>query len=276
MRVIIEATSPPRPGPFLPLGPRGSVLGQPLLQWMVESLAAQGCHDFHVVLDSRDQKLRALLGDGRRWGVSLTVYPETVPAETLAGLRAEPCLSGPGDCWPLFAVAELSGPGPLVGPHGPTGWLYSEPGRTGGSPHQVEEVWDARSPAALLATNLRALRGARPHLLHAREQATDRWVGRGARIHPLAELVGPVFIGADAFVGPGVRVGPDAVIGPGCILEEDVEVSSSVVLPDTYVGPGLELRTALAGSNRLYHGGLDIELHVPDPHFLGSATLARY
>lgn len=72
-------------------------------------------------------------------------------------------------------------------------------------------------------------------------RADGGWVGPGVRIDPSAQTIAPYWIGAGTEVGPGCRIGPGAMIGPGCVLEQDVRIENSLVLPRTFLGRHLDV-----------------------------------
>jgi hypothetical protein len=75
------------------------------------------------------------------------------------------------------------------------------------------------------------------------------WVGPQAKIHPLARLTAPFWIGARAQIGPGCEIGPNALIAEGAILHRNVSVEHACVLPRTYLGRNTRLfHCAAAGS----------------------------
>jgi len=85
---------------------------------------------------------------------------------------------------------------------------------------------------------------------HARE--AGGWVGPHAQIHPTARLVAPYWIGAGTTIGPGCQIGPHALIGADCVLEEDVRVDDSLILPRTFLGAHLDVSAkVIAGSTLL-------------------------
>jgi hypothetical protein len=84
-----------------------------------------------------------------------------------------------------------------------------------------------------------------------------------ARVHPQARMTGPVR------VGPGCVVDRDAEVGPGVVLSRNVWVSGGtclshcVVLPDSYLGAGLELTHAVVNGSRVRHARLGVETTLP-------------
>ena len=102
------------------------------------------------------------------------------------------------------------------------------------------------TPLALVAwwyeLNLGWLERRKPDAIAIDERRADGgWVGPKVKIDPTAQLVAPYWIGAGAEIGPGCRIGPGAMIGPGCVLEQDVRVEGSLVLPRTYLGRHLDV-----------------------------------
>jgi hypothetical protein len=84
-----------------------------------------------------------------------------------------------------------------------------------------------------------------------------------ARVHPQARMTGPVRI------GPGCIVDRDADVGPAVVLSRNVwvsggtRVSHSVVLPNSYMGAGLEISHAVVNGSRVRHARLGVETTLP-------------
>jgi len=98
------------PKPLVPVG------GRPLIAWHLTALARAGIREVVINLSWLAERLRAALGDGSEWGVSITWSEEgPVPLETGGGIyRAVPLL-GPGpflvvnaDIWTDFDFATLA------------------------------------------------------------------------------------------------------------------------------------------------------------------------
>lgn len=72
------------PKPMLPFG------GKPILERLVETLAAAGWREIHLGLGYRAEAVHSYFGDGARWGVSLRYHVEERPrgtAGSVADLR---------------------------------------------------------------------------------------------------------------------------------------------------------------------------------------------
>ncbi|WP_280563072.1 N-acetylmuramate alpha-1-phosphate uridylyltransferase MurU [Chromohalobacter sp. 48-RD10] len=96
------------PKPLLP------VAGKPLIVHHLERLAATGITDIVINVSYRAEQIVEALGDGRRFGVSLTFSHETTPLETAGGIRhALPLLEDApfllinGDVWSDVALEAL-------------------------------------------------------------------------------------------------------------------------------------------------------------------------
>jgi MurNAc alpha-1-phosphate uridylyltransferase len=98
------------PKPLVPVG------GRPLIAWHLTALARAGIREVVINLSWLAERLRAALGDGREYGVSITWSDEgPVPLETGGGIfRAVPLLEpGPflvvnADIWTDIDFATLA------------------------------------------------------------------------------------------------------------------------------------------------------------------------
>ena len=70
-------------------------------------------------------------------------------------------------------------------------------------------------------------------------------IGTGSQVHPSAKLLGPVIIGANCSVGSGAKIIGPAVIGPGCTIMEDSIIIDSVIWPETWVGPRVNVKHSI-------------------------------
>nr|WP_206211841.1 nucleotidyltransferase family protein [Wenzhouxiangella sp. XN24] len=127
------------PKPLLPVG------GRPLVAHHLVALAAAGYREVVMNCAWLGEQLRATLGDGREWGVSIAYSPEPWPAlDTGGGIFQALPLLGPGpfllvngDTWCDLALAGLALPRDMLGhlvlvpnpPHNPDGDFGLEDGR---------------------------------------------------------------------------------------------------------------------------------------------------
>ena len=73
------------------------------------------------------------------------------------------------------------------------------------------------------------------------------WVGENSLIGCEA-LRGPVLIGNNCRIGPGVTLEPYTVVGDNCIIQEQATLKRSVLWSNSYVGTRAALRGAVVGS----------------------------
>lgn len=78
--------------------------------------------------------------------------------------------------------------------------------------------------------------------------APGLWVQEGADIHSTSSIKGPVLIGRNCLVGPGVRIEGPTVLGEGVILKEGAIVNRSIIWNGTQVGEKATLTDCLVGS----------------------------
>ena len=118
-----------------------------------------------------------------------------------------------------------------------------------GSIVEVDPPIHVSSLASLIPANRAAFASGRPIL--GPEIKRGVYAGRRASIHPTATLTPPVFIGEYSRIGAGVRLGPFASIGRDCIVAHGCNIKNSVLLPGTYIGPGLHVEDTVADGARM-------------------------
>jgi hypothetical protein len=98
------------------------------------------------------------------------------------------------------------------------------------------------------------------------------WAAEGVRIHRTARVLAPAFLGAHS------RVRALSVVTRGSVIEHHAEIDcgsvieSSNVLPNSYVGPGLDVAHSIVGFNRIAHLKKNVEVEIFDPKFLAVRT----
>jgi hypothetical protein len=223
------------------------VLGKCLIEHWLEHLVTLGAREVRVLVADRPEQVRALVGDGARWGLPIEVTPELcelTPAEASAKYRAESdtdWLAAPNDVVVLDHLPGL--------PEAPLFASY--------------ENWFA----AMLKWMPRATT---PERIGLREIQPGVWTGLHTRVSSRAELRAPCWIGENVFIEP------DAIIGPGVILEDRVfveagaDISNSIIFPETFVGQLSEVRDSLAWGDTLINWRNSATVKVPDAFLLGA------
>lgn len=129
----------------------------------------------------------------------------------------------------------------------------------------------ARTLADILETQNRMLAGEFPQLLRASGQAAEGiWIQRNVRLHPSVKLVAPVFINKNCQIDRNVQLGPNTVLSEGCIVDNGCTISDSLILPESYVGEGLEVEESIVSKDALYNVRHDVAISITDDLIMGS------
>lgn len=100
------------------------------------------------------------------------------------------------------------------------------------------------------------------------------WIAPDAVIHPRARIIAPAYIGAHA------KVRAAAVVTRCSVLEHHAQVGAGAVvdnatlLPNTKIGPALDVAHAVVGFHRLVHLGRNVEVQISDRRLVGSVSTA--
>lgn len=193
---------------------------QPLLHhWMDWAVRSQFTH-VEIRTADRPAEIRENLDGGHYWSRPVTV------------------LSAQSDASPLERETVVTG-------------LPGMKGAVPESPHDLIHHW-----WKLNQSWLQAFPPDGPRL--EAEVAERCWAGPRSRIHPSAELRGPVWLGAGVEIGPRCRIGPGVLIGRRSVIDADVEMSESLLLADGYAGSHIGLERKIADGGIL----LDVERGV--------------
>ncbi len=157
--------------------------------------------------------------------------------------------------------------------HG-TGWL-----RSGLKSHArysfrgyVNRLKDIQSYRQLVKDALVGRAGIRPI---GREVAPDVWANDGARLHQSAHIVGPAYFGKDSNVHSGCSITGASSIEQSCEVDCGTTVEDSCILPGTYLGMALHVRSAVASGQTLFHLGRNVQLQFHDRKIIGNRISQR-
>ncbi len=302
MRVILLATGVnPEVQKFVPdqIPALLPLIDRPFIQHVVEILASQGAKEFEVILSEHPERFEELLGDGTRWGVSITFHLVRDPEHPWSALKAVRPPEDPA-AWVVVADAETL---PMVDfrrqPEGAqlfcagsswSGWgwlawsqLAAMPANiapvaveaslvASGAVHQaVSECLSVKTYEELLRSSQMFFSGRFPGLLCSGvEVEPGIWLSRNVQIRPGVQIRAPVYVGDDSSIGSGVVLGPGAVIGHNCVLDNGSSVQESIVLPGSYIGGGLEISDSLVERNRLVNVRVGAVVQVSEDFILGN------
>jgi carbonic anhydrase/acetyltransferase-like protein (isoleucine patch superfamily) len=93
--------------------------------------------------------------------------------------------------------------------------------------------------------------------VHAAERAPGVWVARGAHVEEGARLIGPVYVGAEAYVCRGAQIGPATILQRRAVVERSSKITGSTVEEGVIVGEGVTLQAKQAARGAVYdlHSG---------------------
>jgi hypothetical protein len=225
------------------------MLGQPVLGCWLEWLAATGVKEVLVLATDRPEFVRALVGDGSRWGLRVEVRAELrelSPAEVLEQSATPSGAEAAAASTSVTVVDHLPGL-----PEWPLFRHY--------------QGWYA-SVLAWLAL------GEKMSRIGLRQIQPGVWCGLQAHLSPDVKLLPPCWIGDQVRVGPHTVIGPNAVLENRVVIDAAVEVCSSIVGPDTFVGTLTRIENAIAWGNTLIDWRTGSCTQVPDAFLLSALS----
>ena len=281
------------------------VLDRPFLQHVIEVCVNGGIKTFDILISAHPEKIEAALGNGDRWGVTITYhllknpsqFPrifDTLKADNfflfargdrlpalpgeqlpeLASRHALTAISTPKDdqapCWSGWAILSAHLYPVLSTDHGYEEfftWLMENNAHILSTP----EVLSCDSCEEVLKANKTVLsQDAFDFLMRtATEVEEGIWIARDVALHPDAHLIGPVYLDEQIRIEAGVTLGPNVVLGKGTMVARDSSLKNAVVFPGTYVGEGLELTNAVLDRNYLVNTEFNSESFISEQFILG-------
>jgi NDP-sugar pyrophosphorylase family protein len=225
-----------------------SILGKPLIEHWLDCVSLAGAKEVLVLATDRSDQVKALVGNGSRWGLRVTVQSEVrelTPAEARKKYRSkdEAWLREP---WDAISINHLPG-------------LSEFPLFTNYA------IWFAVVQAFLPSA-------ATPLRIGVREIKPGVWVSLRANIAPDVRLIAPCWIGDNVCVREGAVIGPRTVLDNMSFVERGAEISDSYVAPATLVGEFLELRNSIALGSTLIDWKSNSLVKVPEEFLLCSLT----
>src|SRR6185437_10866260 len=101
------------------------------------------------------------------------------------------------------------------------------------------------------------------------EIAPGLYAGEDTFIHSTVTVTGAAYIGTRSTVGAGCVISGPVSLEHGCQIDCGTSLENCFVTHNTYVGPGLNLKNALAGPGWLYNLEHKTVLTIHDPRLLG-------
>ena len=217
------------------------MLGQGLVEYWLSHLACANVKQVDLLVHDRPELVRALVGNGDRWGLKVQLLSESrelTPAQVLLKYEKEGM--------PLKNEIEV---------------LDHFPG------YPKQNLFDS------FGSWFAGVRSWIPHActpdrVGVRECRPGVWTGLHSLISPDASCHPPCWIGRNVFVEDGAEIGPHAIVEDGSIIESAATIVDSHVGADTFVGQGSEIKESLAWGRTLVNWRTGSNTQVPDAFVL--------
>lgn len=98
-------------------------------------------------------------------------------------------------------------------------------------------------------------------------------LGRLSHLDPASVSDPPISLGDHSSVHQSVKLYGPVVIGENCFIDRDTQIRDSLILPNTYIGAGLDVKDAIVGEGLLIQPRESLTLPIDDP--LWVAPMAR-
>ncbi|HZP59829.1 MAG TPA: STAS domain-containing protein [Opitutaceae bacterium] len=219
------------------------LLAKCLVEYWIEYLVALGVREILIAASDRPAQVRAMVGDGTRWGLPIEIMAET---HELSTEQASEKYGVPPDALPEVVVR-----------------MDHLPGRPRLRLFESYAAWFAGlqnwMPRAQMIERIGQC-----------EVQPGVWVGLRTRIDPTAQLIAPCWIGSYVSVNSAAVIGPGAILEDGVIVAERASVVQSVIGPATFVGPKSWVENSIAHHHTLINWTTNSCLRVPDAFWLSS------
>ncbi|MDP6646921.1 MAG: NDP-sugar synthase [Dehalococcoidales bacterium] len=97
---------------------------------------------------------------------------------------------------------------------------------------------------------------------HVLDLRHDVLIGAESNLHPSAQIMGPVVIGASCFIGREVKLIGPSVIGAGGNIMANSVVDGSIIWPNTWIGPGVNVKNSILANRCFLHANSVVEESV--------------
>jgi hypothetical protein len=98
------------------------------------------------------------------------------------------------------------------------------------------------------------------------------WVDEGARVHRLARLVAPAYVGRNTQVQAAAVVSSFSNLERDCRVGHGSVVANASVLPHTLIGDDLDIATAVVDGNELMDLNRNVCVEIEDPNLIANAA----
>ena len=106
-----------------------------------------------------------------------------------------------------------------------------------------------------------------------KEVSPEVWMGEGATVDSSARISGPVYIGARSRVKGSCLVNGATTIERDCEVDFGTTVTDSSILPEPYLGIGLNFLHSVVTANKLFHLDRNVAVKISDRNLVGKRRL---
>ncbi len=280
------------------------VAGKTPLQYTLDDLAGAGIQRILIVVSAASTEVQQRIGAGRAWGMTIDYVlsrGEEMPDQLIRrcmGQLDEQFLALRGDilrsavCREFLAGTADSGRAHALIGDSSAGMCLSDREQ----PDLASLAWpppaaDTLSPRVMLdghACNLLTsladyhrgcldlAQGRFPGLI-LNSMEVDHGVRRGrlSHLHDASVVRPPLLLGDHSSLHQSCKVYGPVVVDAHCFIDRETQLINTVVLPDTYIGAGLDLADAIVGEGRLIKPAENIALIIDDPLWLATMSPTR-
>ncbi len=246
--------------PFLP------VMGKLFIHHTLSHLAHLGVTELAVFVSDHANRFEQYIDDGQRWGFSVIYHlckKGTRVAQRVAKSEwieaDESFLFCNSVSLPLIDSSHLTKSVRILSETGDDPlWTYCTGEEFKTLPESIATVTVktlcVRTSQRYLESLSHVLtHGGGPLVVMGKQIREGVWVGPGTKIHVSCTITAPAFIGARVNLGDRVIIGPHSEIGDGCIVDDGSSVIESSILPGSYIGRNLEVRSCIVNQNTIFN-----------------------
>ncbi len=269
--------------------------GKPALEHHIENLKAQGVDEIFLIVGTFARAIQNHFENGARWSLRIRYVlshkdesPDRV-RRRIGGKLQPPFIAARGDIWRNAWLVDLCCDGNFCA-------LSSDLENTAlqrvtAEPCSLKALkWPLTSPLHNHASSddplqfnpltsladyhqiaLLSIQAQPPNRLDPdSQQGIGLQTGAQSRIHPVSLESGSALVGDYSRVDIGARLTGQVLIGNHCIIDRGAQLHNSVVLHDSYVGAGLEVKNAIIDKACIIRVDLNTNFIVTDQFLLGS------
>ena len=264
--------------PFLP------VMGRLFIHHTLSHLAHLGVTELAVFVSDHANRFEQYIGDGERWGFSVIYHlckKGTRVAQRVAKSawieEDESFLFCNSVSLPLIEASHVTKSVRILSETGDDSlWIHCTGKEFRTLPESIASITVRTLCVRTAQRYLESLshvltHGGGPLVVMGRQIREGVWVGPGTKIHPSCTITAPTYIGARVNLGEWVIVGPHSEIGDGCIVDDGSSVIGSSILPGSYIGRNLEVRSCIVNQHTIFNVELQ-SVYVAADEMLASSV----